>query len=461
MFRNADQLFSYLEGFTNREKQHINQLRSERPHRMELLLEHFGNPQLVKPVIHIAGSKGKGSTAAFISAGLTALGYRTGNYLSPHISDYRERITCGGTFFPDELYLKKGAEIRECVNKLTEEEFRGWDNPTTFELLTLLAFLVFVEAGCDIIVLETGIGGRLDATNVVMPEASVITPIEMEHADILGDTLEKIAFEKAGIIKPGVPVFCSRQDESALEVLRNRARESGSPFHYLPDRFPAVDSRSSLSGTRVDAKDSGGKSHSFSLAMTGDFQAENALLALHVLETLRLPVIEGATAADPSAKEQRLLEGFARASLPGRIEVIADNPPIIVDGAHTETSVRRVLAVFRSIFSDGVIIFGSVSGKRSEAMAAQIAPLFRDIIISRPGTFKQSDPEGLYNTFLRFTDSVHLETDPARALERARRLSGGTLPILVLGSFYMAGEIRALVLGESTQTKGNHGTIGA
>ncbi len=446
MFKDADQLFAYLEGFTNFENQHIRALRQYRPHRMELLLDHFGNPHLKKPLIHIAGSKGKGSTAAFISAGLSAIGYKTGSYLSPHISDYRERISCSGSFFPDELYLDKGEELRSCIEKLTEKEFRGDDSPTTFELLTLLAFLVFEAADCDMAVIETGIGGRLDATNVVIPIASVITPIEMEHAEILGDTIEKIAFEKAGIIKPGVPVFSSRQDANALEVLKKRAEELASPFYYLPERFPVIDSSSTLSGTEVRLEDQDGKSIFFRLKMTGDFQAENAALAYHLLETIE---------PDRSGIEK----GFADAALPGRIELLSDNPPIIVDGAHTESSVRRVLANFRSIFRDGIIIFGSISGKRSEAMARQIAPLFRDIIISRPGTFKESDPQALFDMFRSMSDSVYLEPEPARALELALKLSEGKHPILVLGSFYMAGEIRSLITGDGTQRKANHDTI--
>jgi dihydrofolate synthase/folylpolyglutamate synthase len=413
---------------------------------MELLLDHFGNPHLKKPVIHIAGSKGKGSTAAFISAGLSALGYKTGSYLSPHISNYRERINCGGRFFPEELYIEKGEEVRSCIEKLTEKEFHGDDSPTTFELLTLLAFLIFEASNCDIAVIETGIGGRLDATNVVIPIASVITPIEMEHAEILGDTIEKIAFEKAGIIKPGVPVFSSRQDANALAVLREKAEELASPFYYLPDRFPVIDSVSTLTGTEVRLEDPAGKSFPFRLKMSGDFQAENAALAFHVLETIK-PGRPG------------VLEGFAGASLPGRVEVVSQNPVIIVDGAHTESSVRRVLSNFRSIFRDGIIIFGSISGKRSEAMARQIVPLFHDIIISRPGTFKESDPQGLFEIFRRLSDSVYLEPEPARALELALKLSEGRHPILVLGSFYMAGEIRSLIMGDGTQTKANHDTI--
>jgi dihydrofolate synthase/folylpolyglutamate synthase len=441
MFQTVDQLFSYFETFTNFEKNRISALRHERLDRMRLLLAHAGMPHEGKKIIHIAGSKGKGSTAAFIGSGLSALGYKTGNYLSPHISNYRERITCNGSFFPEESYLRAGKTIMDLLDSIDDPEFQSPFGPTAFELLTLLALLVFRQEGCDRFVLETGLGGRLDATNVVTPIASVITPIEMEHADVLGDTIEKIAGEKAGIIKPGIPVFSSKQEDAALEVLRKRADDQGSRFYYLPEIYPVVRSRCSLYGSEVEIE-GGEEKKQFSIAMTGDFQAENAALAYLVLRTVE-------------TDSEALFSGFASATLPGRIETISSDPLIIVDAAHTESSVRRVIANFRSMFDDGVIIFGSISGKRSDAMAALIAPHFHDIIISRPGTFKKSDPKALLEIFRRFNKDVILQEDPTRALETAKKLAGGKRPILVLGSFYMAGEIRSRVVHKSTQEKVN------
>jgi dihydrofolate synthase / folylpolyglutamate synthase len=449
MFTTADQIFSWFESFTNFEKNKIQTLRKFRPYRMELLLHHVGNPHFTHTIIHVAGSKGKGSTASFLSGGLTALGYRTGNYLSPHISDYRERITCNGRFFPDELYLEQGMIVARILEELYEDEFIGDFGPTTFELLTILAFLMFREAGCERVVLETGIGGRLDATNVVRPAASVITPIEMEHADVLGDTIEKIAFEKAGIIKPGIPVFSSRQNPAALAVLKKKAEELGSRFYYLPDEVPQIQTVQSLEGSRVKMKSRKGEEQVFNISMIGDYQAENSALAYLVLSTL----YNSGDHAD-SATSKKILHGFSDATLPGRLEIVSKEPLILVDGAHTESSVRRVIQNIRTLFPDIVIIFGSISGKRNEAMIREIAPVYRDIIISRPGTFKESDPAALHKLFCRYSKTVQLEPDPEKALLLASRLADGKRPILVLGSFYMAGEIRALLARNGTQEAG-------
>src|SRR6056297_2724802 len=249
---------------------------------MHQLLEFFGNPHARLHTIHIAGSKGKGSTAIYIARGLEALGYPTGLYSSPHISNYRERITRAGRFFPTELYLDVGGRIKKALPEFNRTVLAGEAEPTAFELFTLFAFLLFVEAGCSYAVIETGIGGRLDATNVITPQAAVITPIELEHTDILGSSLEQIASEKAGIIKPGRPVFVSRQSEKALRVLRKKAEESQSPFFYFPE-YPQNFSASVDSlGTRLQLQwknDFQRKALTLNLAMQGEVQAENAALA--------------------------------------------------------------------------------------------------------------------------------------------------------------------------------------
>jgi dihydrofolate synthase/folylpolyglutamate synthase len=307
--------------------------------------------------------------------------------------------------------------------------------PTTFELYTLLAFLYFRDAGCEYAVIEVGIGGRLDATNVIIPRASVITPLDLEHTDVLGDTLEKIAEEKAGIIKPGVPVFVGLQPPAAKEVFRQAGRERGSPVTFLDEEIRELTSRVYAGGTSFRLRLAENPAEDFRLSMLGEFQAENAALAFL---TLRRTM--------PEIPISCYRDGFARTILPGRMEVRGVAPAIVLDGAHTPLAVTRLLSSFRAVFpGEAILLFGSVSGKKPREMAAILAPAFWRIIISTPGTFKESDPEEVAEIFRGFNPATVLEKDPARALKLAREESGGTRPVLVTGSFYMIGEIGRLL----------------
>jgi len=441
----AEELFAYFGSFVNFEQKQKQTIREYRLDRMHQLLKFFGNPHTRLHTIHIAGSKGKGSTAIYLARGLEALGYPTGLYSSPHISNYRERITRAGRFFPTELYLDVGGRIKKALPEFNRTVLAGKAEPTAFELFTLFAFLLFVEAGCSYAVIETGIGGRLDATNVITPQAAVITPIELEHTDILGSTLEQIASEKAGIIKPGRPVFVSRQREKALQVLREKAEQSQSPFFYFPE-YPQDFSASVDSlGTRLQLQwkdDSQGQAIALNLAMQGEVQAENAALALTVLREL-LPK------QFSSPSYPAMLQAVASAGLPGRMEKCRSTPTVILDGAHTPSSIQRTIAAFQQVYGrKGICIFGSVEGKDTVGMAEAITDAFSEIIISQPGTFKPNSPEDVAKVFHRLTASAELITDPNTALQRALELSGGTRPVLVTGSFYMVAEIRPLLQKE-------------
>jgi dihydrofolate synthase/folylpolyglutamate synthase len=306
---------------------------------------------------------------------------------------------------------------------------------TTFEILTLLAFLYFRAAGCTDAVIEVGIGGRLDATNVVTPEASVITPLDLEHTDILGDTIEKIAFEKAGIIKPGVPAFFGLQPEPVKEVFRAACRDRGSPATFLEQAVQILGTRIDARGTSFSLAPLSGPAVDFRLSLMGEFQAENAALAWLTLQRTR-----------PEIPADCYARGFASVTLPGRMEVRGSDPVLVLDGAHTPLAVRRLLSSFRSVFAgEAVLLFGSVSGKNPREMARILARSFRHVVISTPGTFKESDPAEVADIFRSLNSSTFLEKDPTRALELARKLSEGRRPVLVTGSFYMVGEIRRLL----------------
>jgi dihydrofolate synthase/folylpolyglutamate synthase len=429
-------VFSWVESFTNLEKGNLPfDKRNYRLDRMRRLLDLFDDPDRKLSCIHVAGTKGKGSTAALLASVLRAAGHPTGVYLSPHVNSPFERLTLAGEPPRDSLLVGLGRAVRSAIDALPAEGMPGHFAPTTFELYTLLAFLYFREAGCTHAVIEVGIGGRLDATNVILPLASVITPLDMEHTDVLGDTLEKIAAEKAGIIKPEVPAFVGLQPPGVKGVFLRAARERGSPIAFLDEEMGEIVSQVDPEGTTFTVRLGAGRAETFRLAMLGRFQAENAALALL---TLRRTM--------PDLPPACYREGFRRAFLPGRMEVRGRSPAIVLDGAHTPLAVARLLDSFRAVFpGEAVLLFGSVSGKKPKEMAAILARAFAAVIVSTPGTFKESDPEWVAEVFRGYNPATILEKDPARALKRAREEAGGTRTILVTGSFYMIAEIGRLL----------------
>jgi dihydrofolate synthase/folylpolyglutamate synthase len=345
------------------------------------------------------------------------------------------------------------------------EATSGDEVPTTFELLTLTAFLVFRRLQCDWVVLETGLGGRLDATNVVEPVATVITPIELEHTEYLGDSLSEIAAEKAGIVKPGVPLFLSPQHDEAREVLTRVAAERGAGCYELEELLTDLRVYNSTQGSAVSMQFRGDpEPHQCTLAMIGRMQAQNASLALLVGRTLF-----------PETDTGCLLEALAETRLAGRFEILwsgashsaahvaafsstaEDRIPVVLDGAHTPHSIEALRTSFLELFgAGGVLIFGCAANKRHDAMADLLAPYFSHCVVARPGTFKQSEPERIVESFRKNLAETRceliLEPEPAlrRAVELARRTPARA--VLVTGSFYLVSEIRARLMLDSGET---------
>jgi len=446
-FANLQEAFSHIESFTNLEKTQQYTVRTYRLDRMFRLLEHFGRPDHSFKSVHVAGSKGKGSTCTLLAYALKELGLTVGLYGSPHVSTYLERFTLAGAFFPESMMLETIHELFDRLQGFSFPEERGYDHPTTFELLTMLAFLLFKKAGCEYAVLETGLGGRLDATNVVSPVLTAITPIELEHTDILGSTIAEIAEEKSGILKEGVPVVIAPQHLEAKRVIQNIADQRNCPQVYLPDILIHCSSHSTLTSNRLKLLWADDTLDELELKMLGSFQGENCAAALVLAE--KLGVIR-------SAEDRRkVIQGTSKAVLPGRMEVIRREPMVVIDGAHTRRSIERVIISYRELFPEGgTIIFGAVSGKDHTHMVEEVLKHFSRVVISTPGTFKPSSPLELYKLFtstaqvmvtegeLDSPPIILFEPDPIRAVERADQLSFPEEGILVTGSFYMAAEIR-------------------
>ena len=436
-----EQVVSFMEGFTNLERRTDKySVRTYRLDRMQALMQRLGDPQDSYSTIHVAGSKGKGSTASFIAKGLEAKGFRVGLYMSPHVSDYRERFTLCGRFIDDATLIETGNDLKERLEGFRFCDTLGENDPTTFELYTAFAFILFKRMGCQWAVIETGLGGRLDATNILKPKACVITPIELEHTNILGDTIEKIAIEKSKITKPLTPVFVSPQKPEAASVFRNEAKAQKAPIHEFDDEVTELGTSFSNGVQKVDVHFKDGFSTQYELTMLGDVQAQNSALALMVLRSLGLYV--------PGETEK----AFEGNRLPGRMESIGWERPLILDGAHTHNSMDHLLYTFRQLHpgKEGLCIFGAVEGKDHSSMAESILRAFDKVIVSRPGTFKKSDPKALYDLMTDTASAnaefkgkeIHLECEAEDALGLAKGITKSGEPILVCGSFYLAGAVK-------------------
>ncbi len=496
IFKNDTDVFNYIFSFTNTE-QNLNQKlkRAYRLDRMQALLTKLGNPQKSFACIHIAGTKGKGSTATFIATALNNAGIKTGLYTSPHVVSPTERISIPGYSTnrdanstsrnaneytnkhpkgkpntTEKTNLKALIDSANLLREIMESgtlELEGYMQPTTFELLTALALLFFKNTNCKIAVIETGIGGRLDATNVIQPIASVITPINREHTDILGNTLREIAREKAGIIKEGTPVFSAKQRKIVKEVLTETSKEKHSAITFLDEIIQYYRAIPDRDGTYIYARISPAyieknqfrtEEIELKISLVGDFQAENALLAYTVLMCFfnnthpHIPY---------SIEEKLIIRGLEKTKLPGRFEIIksAQNY-IILDGAHTPVSIHRVINNLNKLFKRGklkgnrVVIFGSVKGKDYRAMGKLIAREFNSIVVSKPNKFKESQPERIYNYLKKLHNNVYIEPNPKNALKKAMVLStthnSREGVILITGSFYMISEIRDILKGGDT-----------
>lgn len=427
---------AYMEGFVNLEKetQHYT-TREYRLDRMVALLDHVGNPQRAFQTIHLAGSKGKGSTASFIAKGLHALGYKTGLYMSPHLVDYRERFTLSGSFFSEDALVRTGNLLKLLVGDFTFRDEWGETYPTTFELFTTFAYLLFKEEGCQWAVIETGLGGRLDATNTILSTASVLCPIELEHTHILGSTIKEIAAEKAKIIKPNQKVFIGLVQEEAKEVFLAECREKNSTPFLLGELLDGYTTHTTREGEKVSLKWKDGEEDELLLSMRGTIQGQNVALALLVLRTLDL-------FGEPT------IAALEANTVPGRFQQVA--PSLFIDGAHTPASLGALTHSFDELYpqvDSNVVIYGALEDKDHDHMAEIILKHFNQIVISRPGTFKKSNLQALHGVFERLKNTVnpkatiYLIEDNSEALSKADMLKGDDGAILVCGSFYLGGGI--------------------
>jgi dihydrofolate synthase/folylpolyglutamate synthase len=430
---NYSQAEEYLDSFVNYEQ--IPGISYAQPgyslRHVEELLDRMGNPQLAARTIHIAGTKGKGSVAAMIAQVLSDSGYKTGLYTSPHFHTLRERISVDGNLISETEFAAAMAEIKPFIESMKQDS--AFRQLTYFEALTALAFAYFKKKRLDFQVLEVGLGGRLDATNVTRPVVCIITPISLDHTQILGNSLAEIAREKAGIIKPGCWVVLSPQPEEAASVISDICREKEAKVVQV--------------GKDVAWHKTGGDLHHQSLAiegrtskyqvsipLLGDFQLENAAATVAALEIL---ASEG---FDISAAD--IAQGLARVKWPGRFQILQQHPTVLVDGAHNVASMRGLVSNIKAYFAHKriILIFGTSCDKDIPGIVNELVPLSPQVIVTRTAHSRAAPLSTLAAEFSKQGIEPETKETVSEAISRALSLADRTDIICVTGSLFVVAE---------------------
>ena len=427
--------------------------------RMRLLLDELRNPQDSLPAIHIAGTKGKGSTAAVIAASLIAAGYRTGVYTSPHLERLEERISVDGVNCTPAELIELVDAVRPVVAKLDLDAQRDdlLGEPTFFEITTAMAMLHFADRNVEAAVLEVGLGGRLDSTNICRPVVTVITSISFDHVQQLGRTLHEIAREKAGIVKTGVPLVCGVTEDDSLNAIRSIAIDRSAPLHLLRKDFDyqyTASPRDSITGASgfINYRDSLSKEETrldvVNLGMLGLHQAANSAIAIATLRRLQTDGWE--------IPEAAIREGVAAARCSARVEVVSRHPLVILDTAHNVASIDALLSVVDESFSNEhrTLIFAATRDKDVSGMLRQLLPRFERVILTRYVDNPRSvPPERLMKLIDKLRDKVsckpevHLCESPAVAWQKCQAITAPDHLICVTGSFFLAAEMRPIIEG--------------
>ena len=399
--------------------------------RMRDFMHALGDPQEKLRYVHIAGTNGKGSSCVMTQSILTAAGFRTGLYISPHLDQFNERLSIDGQMISDADLRRLAARVRAAAETLGEE-------PTDFEMITAMAFCWFEEQRCDLVVLEVGMGGRLDATNVISsPEVCAIMHIGLDHTEFLGDTVEKVAAEKAGILKPGADCVLYHQLPGVMEVVQKRFADMNpdAAAHLVTTDPTAFNARArSIDGQVFDYR----KRRNLRIQLLGNYQMENAMAVLDIIDCL---IRRGF-----SISENAIRTGLARAVWPGRFELLSRAPLLIVDGAHNPNGVEALVDTIRAYFPDQKINFvmGVMKDKDYHTMLRLIAPYAARFITELPDAHRALRPEALKSEIREYFDGpVETADSVTAAVQRAMELAEGTEAITIcFGSLYQVADIR-------------------
>ena len=419
--------------------------------RMRRLMTSLKNPHQDYPIVHVAGTKGKGSTAAMIESILRQAGYHTGFYSSPHLQDFTERIQIDGVPVSHELLVRLVDQIRPQIAAVPEI--------TTFELTTALGFLAFSEAKVDIAIVEVGLGGRLDATNVVDPLVSVITSLSFDHMNVLGNSIQEIAAEKGGIIKPGKPVVLAPQWKEAREVIERIASERGAPLTIIGQDFFYAERAHSLSGQTFilwskeeqelinEFISTAGRTdwvpEHYTIPLLGFHQIENAATAYAAIKKLQQSGIH--------IPKEAISRGFENVKWPARFEIINTEPLIILDSAHNQDSALRLRLAMDDYLNGKpiILLFGSSEDKDVRGMFSHLLPRVKIIVATKSEHPRAMSPNILVELANQFGKPAIMTQTIEEGLSEARRLAGSDSVIIVAGSVFVAAAARAIILEEN------------
>ncbi len=407
--------------------------------RITALLEAMGNPQSGLRYVHLAGTNGKGSTSLMIARALMEAGYRVGRFISPHLHSYLERLTVNGKEIEPDQFLSYLDMIERLVPFLTA---RGLSHPTEFEVLTAAAFQYFKDEETDIVVLEVGMGGIYDSTNVIIPEVSVITGVDFDHMAFLGDTLEEIAWNKAGIIKPGIPAVTGEMDEKALGVIQKTCREQQSPL--LISSSVNILRQGLENGCQIiDIHSREWSMEKTAFSLLGDYQLKNLATALTALQVLH-------ENCGYEMNKEILVRALADLHMPGRMEMIQENPPVILDAAHNPQGAQALADTLKALFpgKEKIILAGILDDKDLENILEPLLPNCIKFICTRPegprGNGWKRIGKYIKN---RHADITLVEIENIQdAIDQAlQNISEGQY-LVITGSFYVLGPARQIFL---------------
>ncbi len=416
--------------------------------RFEALLDRIGNPQRRYSVAHVTGTKGKGSTTAMIANILHAHGFCTGSYFSPYVYDVRERVQVDGEMIPREDFARLVTMVRPHIDTLAETDM----GPSTeFELKTAVGFCYFAERQVDFAAIEVGIGGRLDATNVVSPLATVITNIGLDHMHILGDTHAKIAYEKAGIIKAGIPCVTAADVPEALDVIGRRAREEVAPVaRVLPAKSEVTGGREIRWRTVADGHENRplfsvltdrNEYTELRSGLLGSFQQVNAACAIGAVEA-------AAEARGFAIREEAVRKGLAQTTLPGRMQIARRNPTLLLDGAHNHIAALALRdELLKMRYDRLLLVIGMVAGHEPQGVVDVLAPLASHVYATRPTWNKALPEEEIAEAARPHCADVEILSPPLAAARKALSDAGPRDLIVITGSFYVVGDVDPTLFG--------------
>ncbi|MBI4294862.1 MAG: bifunctional folylpolyglutamate synthase/dihydrofolate synthase [Chloroflexi bacterium] len=395
------------------------------------LLHRLEGPHLKAATVHVAGTKGKGSTAAMVASALTTSGYVTGLFTSPHLHSIRERITVDGEPIPRQELADLVNRLRPHVDAVNLAGHHG--KLTTFELLTVLGFVYFQEKKVSFQVLEVGLGGRLDATNVAQPLVCIITPISFDHTEILGNSVTQIATEKAGIIKPGCTVVTAPQPAEAMRVIQGACRRCQAELIEVGDDIHWRKTGTTLEGQSFDVCSNAG-SHQLTIPLLGEHQLDNAAAAVAALGVL--------ARSHARITPQSISRGLAAVSWPGRLQLLRRSPLVVADGAHNVDSARKLKQALMQYFNFRhlILIAGTSSDKDNAGIVAELAPASHTVIVTSSLNPRATPPQVLAHLF-REMDSHAIEAESvAKALEMALATAGPEDLVCITGSMFVVAE---------------------